>query len=130
MIDHEILGTNIPMHDAMAMGEGQRADQLLQVEAHIAHVQCREKSPEVLVFDALHDNAMARSTDRTRFVDDGDDVGMVPEPLENLNLAPDFLYVASIWVKEFEGEALAVLALALVDGGVPTATWCPNAMSI
>lgn len=75
MIDHDIVGLDIPMHDALAVTEIQRLQQLVDVIPHVIVNEPGIQRAEIGVVDVLEHQAGGLALAVAHHVQQGDDVG-------------------------------------------------------
>ena len=91
VIDHDIVGLDISVHDALAVTEVQRLKELVDVEADIIVREPRVQSAEVSVVDSLKDQAGGLALIIPNHIQQSNNVGTACEILENLDLSLDLL---------------------------------------
>jgi hypothetical protein len=91
MIDHDIVGLHISVHDTLAVTEVQRLKELINVEADIIVREARVQGPEISVVDCLKDQAGSLALVVPNNVEQSYDVGAASKILENLDLSLDLL---------------------------------------
>ena len=55
MIDHNVMRLDVSVHDAFAVAEVQRLEQLVDVEPNVEVVELGVEAPEIDVVDILED---------------------------------------------------------------------------
>jgi len=74
MIDHNVMGFDVAVHDAFAMAEVECFEQLKDVVAHIVVDKARVEGAEVGVVDVLEDQAGRLALAVSHHVEQGDNV--------------------------------------------------------
>jgi hypothetical protein len=91
MINHDIVGLHIPMHDTLAVAEVQRLKQLENVEANIVIGKAGVQCAEVGVVDRLEDQTRSLALVVANNIQQSHDIGSTREVLQNLDLTLDLL---------------------------------------
>jgi hypothetical protein len=75
MVDHDIVGLDITMHDTFTVTEIQSLEQLIDIESHIIIDEAGIKNTEVCIVDILKDQARSLALAVAHHVEQGDNVG-------------------------------------------------------
>lgn len=91
MINHDVVGLHIPMHNALAVTEVQRLEQLENVEANIVIGKAGVQCAEVGVVDSLEDQTRSLALVVANNIQQSHNIGPTREVLQNLDLTLDLL---------------------------------------
>jgi hypothetical protein len=91
MIDHDIVGLHISVHDALAVTEVQRLEELINVEANIIVREAGVQGTEIGVVDGFKDQAGSLALVVPNNVEQSYDVGSASKILVNLDLSLNLL---------------------------------------
>jgi uncharacterized protein (DUF433 family) len=91
MIDHDVMGFHISVHDTLAVTEVQRLEQLIDVEPDIVVREARVQGTEIGVVDCLENQARSLALVVPNNVEQSYDVRTASKILENLDLSLDLL---------------------------------------
>jgi hypothetical protein len=91
VVDHDIVGLDISVHDALAVTEVQRLEELVDVEADIIVRKPGVQRAEVGVVDSLEDQAGSLALVIPNNVQQSHNIGTASEILENLDLSLNLL---------------------------------------
>lgn len=93
MINHNIVGLDIAMHDTLAVAEVERLQQLEDIVADIIVGKAGVQSPEVGVIDSLEDQAGGFALVVTDDVQQRHHIRTTGQILENLDLSLNLLFL-------------------------------------
>lgn len=81
MIDHNVMGFDVAVHDAFTMTEVECLEQLEYVVPYIVVNEARVEGAEVGVVDVLEDQARRLALTVSYHVEQGDDIGSARQVL-------------------------------------------------
>lgn len=81
MVNHDIVGLDITMHDTFTVTEIQGLEQLIDIESHIVIDEAGVKHPEVGIVDILKDQARSFALAVAHYIEQGDNVGTARQVL-------------------------------------------------
>jgi L-lactate utilization protein LutC len=91
MINHDIVGLHIPMHDTLAVAEVQGLEQFENVETNIVIGEAGVQCAEVGVVDSLEDQTRSLALVVANNIQQCHNIGPTSEILQNLDLTLDLL---------------------------------------
>lgn len=91
MVNHDIVGFDISMHDSFAMAKVQGLEQLVDVEANIIIDKTGVQGSEVCVVDVFEYQTGGLGLAVTHDVQQGDNVGAARQILQDFDFTLDFL---------------------------------------
>lgn len=91
MINHDVVGLDIPVHDAFAVAEIQSLQKLIHVKAHIVVGEPRVQGPEVSVVDVFENQTRCLALTVTNHIQQGYHVRTTRQILEDFDLTLDLL---------------------------------------
>jgi len=93
MLDHDVVGLDIAMHNTLRVAEVQSLQELKNVEADVKVGELGVKNLEVGIVDALKDQRGGLGLRIADNVEEGNDIGTSGQVLENLDLTLDLLFL-------------------------------------
>lgn len=106
MIDHNVMRLHVPVHNALAVAEVERLEQLQDVESHIQVVELGVQAAKVGVVDVLKDERGRLALRVAHDIEEGDNIGPTGEVLQNLDLSLDLLLLN--WLEDLDNTLLVV----------------------
>lgn len=91
MINHDVMGLHISVHDTLAVTEVQRLEKLINVEADIIVREPRVQGTEIGVVDCLEDQARSLALVVPNNVEQSYDIRTASKVLKNLDLSLNLL---------------------------------------
>lgn len=91
MVNHDIVGLHVAVHDAFAVTEVQRLKQLVDVEANVVVGEPRIECAEIGIIHGFEDQARGLALVIAYDVQQRDDIGASGEVLKDLDLTLDLL---------------------------------------
>lgn len=91
MINHDVVGLDIPVHDAFAVAETQSLQKLIHIKAHIVVGEPRVQGPEVSVVDVFENQTRCLALTVTNHIQQGYHVRTTRQILEDFDLTLDLL---------------------------------------
>lgn len=91
MINHDVVGLDIPVHDAFAVAEIQSLQKLIHIKAHIVVGEPRVQGPEVSVVDVFENQTRCLALTVTNHIQQGYHVRTTRQILEDFDLTLDLL---------------------------------------
>lgn len=92
VVNHDIVRLDISVHDALAVTEVERLEQLVDIEANIVVGEARVECPEIGVVDSLKDQTRGFALIIADHIQQCDDIRSTGKVLENLDLSFDLLF--------------------------------------
>lgn len=122
MVDHNVMRLHIAVHDALAVAEVERFEQLVDVVADIDVVELWVEAAEVGVVYVFEDERRGFALRIPDDVEERNDIGPASQVLENLNFALDLLLLDGL--EDLDDAFLVVDDVdTLEDFGVFAAAW-------
>lgn len=91
MIDHNVMRLHVSVHNALAVAEVERLEQLKNVKPHVQVVELGVQTAEVGVVDILEDEGRRLALGVAHDIEERNNIGPAGEVLQDLDLALDLL---------------------------------------
>lgn len=91
VVNHDVVRLDISVHDALAVTEIERLEELVDIEANIIVGEARIECPEVGVVDSLKDQTGSFALIVADHIQQRNDIRAAGKVLQNLDLTLDLL---------------------------------------